>query len=417
MYDKASIALIPSGYKSSELYSVLPANGDGDFEHIRTSTATRVNKDGLIESVAIDTPRLDYPLNNGVVGDCPHLLLEPQRENILLYSEDISNSAWTTFASGETIVSNSVVSPNGTQTADTLEGDGSATSVYVRQNITLNTSVDYTFSVFAKKGTNNFIALSAEGFTGVTNTLVFFDLDNGTVTSGTADIEDYGNGWFRCSYKVTIGTDGTGRFLVFAAYNGTTRAFPSTSEASGQNIYLWGAQAEQGSYKTSYIHTPTNATETRSADICNDAGTSAEFNDSEGVLFAEIASFVSGGTSRRIAISDGDFTDRIEILYGAATNSIDYQVISNNVFQAGGFHTVTDVTDFNKVAVKYKQDDFALWINGVEVSTDDSGNTPTGLNTLRFEDGGGGNDFYGKCKQLIVFNEALSDSELQTLTS
>jgi hypothetical protein len=134
-------------------------------------------------------------------------------------------------------------------------------------------------------------------------------------------------------------------------------------------------------------------------------------------LFAEIASFVSSGTGRRIAISDGDYTDRIEILYGAATNRIDYQVISNNVFQAGGFYTVTDVTDFNKVAVKYKQDDFALWINGVEVSTDNSGNTPTGLNTLRFEDGGGGLDFYGKCKQLIYFNEALSDSELQTLTS
>ena len=65
MYDKASLALIPSGTKAGStdnLYSVLPANGNGDFNATRGSTATRVNKDGLIESVATNVPRLDYPL-------------------------------------------------------------------------------------------------------------------------------------------------------------------------------------------------------------------------------------------------------------------------------------------------------------------------------------------------------------------
>ena len=62
LYDKASIALIPSGTKASKLYSVLPANGNGDFTHSRGSTATRINKDGLIESVANNVPRLDYPV-------------------------------------------------------------------------------------------------------------------------------------------------------------------------------------------------------------------------------------------------------------------------------------------------------------------------------------------------------------------
>ena len=107
MYDKASIALIPSGTKASKLYSVLPANGDGDFTHSRSlTTATRVNKDGLIESVAADVPRLDYPFTNGVVGDCPHLLLEPSRTNISPDSErmDLWNSLRVTRTISERIV-------------------------------------------------------------------------------------------------------------------------------------------------------------------------------------------------------------------------------------------------------------------------------------------------------------------------
>ena len=86
LYDKATIALIPSGFKAGStdnLYSVLPANGNGDFNATRGSTATRVNKDGLIESVATNVPRLDYPVTSGVVGDCPHLLLVFSQNQIL----------------------------------------------------------------------------------------------------------------------------------------------------------------------------------------------------------------------------------------------------------------------------------------------------------------------------------------------
>ena len=55
MYDKASLALIPSGYRDGELYSVLPANGNGDFDFSSGSAATRVNKDGLIETCLLYT--------------------------------------------------------------------------------------------------------------------------------------------------------------------------------------------------------------------------------------------------------------------------------------------------------------------------------------------------------------------------
>ena len=88
-YDKASLVHIPSGYKSGTLYNVLPNDADGDFDFFRGSTATRVDKNGLIETVATGTPRLDYPLLDGVVQDNPTLLLEPQRTNQISNSENI----------------------------------------------------------------------------------------------------------------------------------------------------------------------------------------------------------------------------------------------------------------------------------------------------------------------------------------
>ena len=94
-YDKASLVHIPSGYKSGTLYNVLPNDADGDFDFTRASTATRVDENGLIETIATGTPRLNYPLLDGVVQDNPTLLLEPSRTNTQPYSEQFDNAAWT----------------------------------------------------------------------------------------------------------------------------------------------------------------------------------------------------------------------------------------------------------------------------------------------------------------------------------
>jgi hypothetical protein len=83
-----SLAMIPSGYKDGTLYSPVPNTSVGDFDVSRGSLATRVNKNGLIETVVgDDTPRLDY-----TDGGCPVLLTEPQSTNKIAYSEDFSDS-------------------------------------------------------------------------------------------------------------------------------------------------------------------------------------------------------------------------------------------------------------------------------------------------------------------------------------
>ena len=117
---KPSLALIPSGYKASKVYSILPNNGDGDFAFSRGSGATRVNKDGFIETVLDNVPRLDYS-----DGGCPSLLLEPQRTNLVPYSEDFSNAAW---AKGNVDISTAdIVSPSGELNATKMTSTGTGT--------------------------------------------------------------------------------------------------------------------------------------------------------------------------------------------------------------------------------------------------------------------------------------------------
>ena len=411
---KPNLALIPATI-GDKVYSILPSDGVGDFDFTRGTIATRINAQGLIEEVASGENRLNYSLLDGEVVGCPHLLLEDEATNLVQYSEDISNSVWTALAGGETIVSNSVISPDGTLNADTLEGDGTATNVFIRQDVTLNTSTDYTFSIFAKKGTNDFLAVKADYYSGATNTLVIFDLNNGVVTTGTANIEDYGNGWFRCSYTIAISTDGTGRFLVYSAYNGSTRGFPTSSDANGQNIYLWGAMVEESSYQTSYIPNLTTGSTTRAAETCNNSGDVNTFNDSEGVLITEISGLADGGSDRYISLSDGSQSNIISINLNNINNRINARLAGN------GNNVFIDLNnknqaEFNKIAINYEANSFSFWVNGVKVGNKSFTN-PINLNSLNFNVGDGLIPFYGNTKQIQYFDTALTDTDLEELTS
>jgi hypothetical protein len=416
IYDKAGVALIPSGTKASKLYSVLPANDDGDFTHSRGSTATRVNKDGLIESVATNVPRLDYPLIDGVVQDCPALLLEPSRTNYLERTEEFSNSYWTKYNSS--VSANQTVSPDGAVTADKLIENTVNTQHEMGRAFGFTSGVTYVVSVFVKSNGRN---LQIRG--GNTNTFpanANFDLSNGTIQStslGTAYIEDYGNGWYRCMVKATAAASSTTN-VNFRLVNGTLSTY--TGDGSS-GVFFWGAQNEIGLYPTSYIPWDGSGTTTRSADSCYGSGTSAEFNDSEGVLFAELEALIDNDVSNRyISIANSAGTNHINIQYRSIGSNLRvYQngVGSSNLVYFEDF----DLTDNLKIAVKYGalSSNYVVYVNGVKKTINGNfvATTMSGLSELKFLYGGGGNPWYGKVKQLMTFKTALSDSELQTLTS
>jgi len=407
---KPKLALIPSA-QGSKFYSVLPSSGVGDFDFSRSGSATRINSQGLIETVGNGVSRLNYPMIDGVVSGCPHHILEPQRANLLPYSEDFSQSVWT--KSSSTVTSNAAISPDGTQNASKIFEDTSNGIHRLYPNFTVN-SQKHTSSIFAKKGTRNWIFLRLDG--AASDQRTWFDLENGVIGTVNSDhnasIENYGNGWYKCSIS-TKGTTYQAAYTVIGISN-EDNSFLYTGSAN-KFVYFFGAQVEASSYPTSYI--PTNGTAvTRSAETANGSGDASTFNDSEGVLMAEISALANDGNYRQISINDSSTNNRITLDFTNTDNQIRSFISFNGTSQALMVGNAI-ATNQSKAAVSYKRNDFSLWLNGFKVDTDTIGSVPTGLNNLNFDNGGGANDFYGNTKQVQYYDSVLTDSELETLTS
>jgi hypothetical protein len=383
--DKSSLLLIPTGYKSQKVYSIFPTDGVGDFDFSRSSSATRIAKNGLITTVAANVPRLEYPMIDGEVVGCPSLILEPERRNYIQYSEDFSQYS---DVSGADIFSNTTISPDGTLNASRVGFGGSEFSrIFINTSTSSNT---YTFTLYAKSDTSKKFRFRISD------------------TSGTQYSEDFvtTSKWQRFSYEF-IGDP-------------STCAICNSSDAISGSIDIFGFQLEEGSFPTSYIKSNSGSTTTRSAETANGSGDASTFSDSEGVLMAEISALVNNGESRRISISHSaaDTSNRVTLEVDETTSTIKAFMSSGNV--TVGSITVNNInqTNNNKIALLYKENTFEMHINGFLLGSDYTiASLPIELSRLQLEGANGSNDFYGKTKQLQYYNSALTDSELEQLTS
>ena len=259
------LALIPSGYKAEKVYSVLPSNGTGDFTFNRNNgKATKVNKDGLVEEVVDDTPRLDY-LNS----TCPSLLLEGQKTNELSRSEEFNN--WSKV--NITIANNSTPSPSGNLSADTITRN-SVSASYVSKQFTKQAADQYQFnlSVFVKKNVGDFFAMRAQGtYPNRIDTTFQFSTETFTnsvagvgFSDGGSTFKYYGNNWYRLT--VDFDTDFAATLTCLFSARSIAGSVDSTDSSSESSVFLWGAQCEYNSL-TSYIPTD-SATKTRFAETC-----------------------------------------------------------------------------------------------------------------------------------------------------
>ena len=396
IFDDIGVAMIPSGYKAGKLYSVLPNNGNGDFDFTRATSATRINSKGLIESVGNNIPRLEYPIVNGVVGDCPALLLEPQRTNNLIYSEDFTDSYWG--KANTTVTPNSIIAPSGLNDGSLITATG--TNPRLTSNRPFGTG-DFVFSWFAKKGTSSYLKIRV--YDGSANHDAVFNLENGTLTSGNGIIEPYINDWFRCSLVYTS-----------AGYTHYTQTY--ISDSSSGNLYLWGSQIEEGEFPTSYIAT-NGASVTRNGDVCNNSGTSGDFNSEEGVLYVEIKkdSNALNNTYSMITIGDA-LNNRLQIYL--TDNSNDFGAFVGSSSGTNNISSAFNYGSYNKIALSYNSSGFKVFHDGTLVGS--NSNTISGLNLqeLKFRFATSTSyDFYGNVKCVAVFKSALTDDELEALTS
>jgi len=420
-YNDASLIYYPSGFKAGKAYSLKPTDGSGDLTFTRASTATRVNSAGLIEEVATGVPRIDY-----TGGGCAKLLLEPQRTNLALRSEEFNNAYWT--KRNVTINANSTTSPDGNITADELIDNATnfLHDVYFAPSGFIQNTF-FTISAFVKPNTITACRLIASSVPNSNAAFASFNLltqvttasNSGNFSNATSKIELFTNGWYRVSLTFQTGATGTSWYADGCSLRLEKPYQTQIYSGTGEGIYAWGAQFEQGSYATSYIPTTSTAV-TRVADSASKSGISSLINSEEGVLYAEIAALADDLSNRQISLNNGTTDDRIQLYYTTPSNTV--SVFYKSQSGATAFilnHTLADITQFNKLAFKWKENDFALWSNGVEVATQTSGVTsiPNTLTRLDFEQFNGSADFYGNCQSLMVFPSALSDTELATLTT
>lgn len=355
------------------------------FNFTRASSATRVNKDGLIETVPSGKPRIDFTDNTS-----GHLLLEPLRRNLVTHSEDFSDSSW--FKNANTSVSvNTATSPTGENNATTLTISTAFPALY--DTITTTASTDYTFTFYVKNKNISDI------------TYRVYDASN------AADIIS------PTSYYSQIGDDWTRISISFTTPSGclSTRVYLCSDHSGVGEVYIWGAQVEQASYATSYIPT-SGISETRSAETCSQIPPSSVIGQTEGTLYFEGTLFESpSGSNMQLALSDDTVNNQIKLVVTSATTNIEFSVKDGGLPQVSINETISPNVN-NKYAISYKANNFVMYVNGVQSGSDTSGSVPT-VTKISFDREDGNNPIHGKIKDLKLYDTRLSNTELQALTS
>ena len=382
-----SFALIPSGFKSQKVYSVIPESGVGDLLFDRSNnTATRTNKDGLIESVAADIPRLNYEVTNGVVDSCPHLLLEMNSTNLVTYSEDFTQ--WAT--SGVTITANSSTSPDGKLNASLFSHSGGSFPQIALSGITFVNGANYAPSLYVK----------SDGTSQVQHSLIV----NGQVVNFTPT-----NEWVRITDTI-VSPDTSGSFVI--AQN--------SGSAVAASFLIFGAQLEESSYATSYIPTSGSA-QTRASESCTRAGDVNTFNSVEGILYAELKRDIATDTGfRRVVIdnANNNLENTVRLGYSTVTDEIKGVVTVGGATQCALVFAGLSVTSFRKMALLYKVNQFELWVDGSKRAEDTSGSTfPINtLNNLSFEQANGSDKLRAKVKDVRYYDtDGMSNTEITNL--
>jgi hypothetical protein len=332
---------------------------------------------------------------------------------LALYSEQFDNAYW--LNSGLTLSANSVVSPDGTQNADTAT-ETSATSQHGLSSglISFTSGTTYTFSTFAKNAPSGRGFIQLYGYqlgAAAANVFANFDLNTGVVGSvsgGTSTITNYGNGWYRCTFTFACGNSLSERINLFNVTSASATSGQSYVGDITKAIYWWGAQVEQSSYPTSYIPT-TSASATRVADgPVNLSATQTLTNFTlfyDGLIFqnGENMLFGSGNSAWYIDVDGSNGRVVLDLTSGRIYTGFNAGITTNQRF---------------KLAIKRSAGVVDAFVNGTKLTPTTQVTDTTSL-TLSSITWGFSSTQYPKMKvnEICAFQSALSDSDCQALTT
>ncbi|HUV83381.1 MAG TPA: hypothetical protein VMW53_09955 [archaeon] len=377
--------------------------GDIATEYIPTTSAA------VSVGMLANVPRLDY---SG--GGCPKLLLEPQRTNLVTYSEQFDNAYWTKF--NATITSNATTSPNGTLTADKLvENSVNGNHFIYRSQATFTPSASYFQSWYVKAGERYKVRIqdASDGtFFAAYNLNTGSLIDEGTNTIGNTNITPLLNGWYRLTLLLNQATSAKYAAIILLP-DSYTAGDSITYQGDGTSgVYIWGAQLELGSYATSYIPATSTAV-TRTQDSASKTGISSLIGQTEGTLYYE------GVVSANAEVCNlNRSTINAVFIYTRSTGEIAAYVYADS----NGINLLSTVQASSrfKCAIAYKSNSIAFYVNGNLIAENTTATFTPNITLDRFDIGYGGYVSSANAQtlnQALLFKTRLSNAQLASLTT
>ena len=411
--------------------STLALNSSGiipvELNFSRSSSATRINSIGLIETIPANTIRQDYFSDPTNIGRHRGWLLEESSTNTCLQSHDLGNASWITTTSSLTntgsVSTNAIKSPDGATNADQLVASSTTTGIIAarQQGLTFTSGTTYTVSVFAKKKELNFLELSNKDNDQTGRTYAqTFNLSTGETgaSGGTVDsasIQAYANGWYRC--KVTFTADAnsdTELYMKARPDNGVSNTYATTSS---QGIYLWGMQVEEKAYATSYIAT-TTVSVTRTADVAFVEDTEGKWNFDVGASFLIDATPLNTTGTPVYHYQDASNANYVTLLSNSSLKVVSSgnSQLNSDPF-ATGFSNTSHEDFRNVVAMKSNRlhmgQNGSLSANLPDTTVVLPANTSTSSYTIKFFHGEGLTSGSGWLTNFKIYSNVLTDIELQ----
>ena len=367
------------------------------------SPAWAVGPDGVLFLPAANAPVIEY---DPATLQCLGARTREVVTNLLLQSNTF-NTTWT--RNNVTITSNATASVDGGINGSTLLVN-SVGAALAQGSQSFAAGSTLTVSIFAKKNASNFLRFELGNLISC-----WFDLNTGTTGTNQAgsgnvlfsakSIEQWQNGWYRCSLTVTTTTITTIGVNVFP-----TNANGASSSVNS-SVFIFGAQLQTGSTLAPYVPTTTTAASS-TADVWDIISLAAGINNLK-TLYVRGRTQASG-TRGSASLNDNSSSNRLELSTSGTDPKATAVTSGSTVADLNG-GTIAANSTF-RLAVRFDTDSYALSLNGGAVTTDTSGARAL-VDRLFIGRDQAGNYMNGYLEEFAGWTKPCADGQLSALAA
>jgi len=406
---------IDASQHSGGLFSLF--GGSSDLQEVDNISIIEITDDTNLPRINYEGFSYDGSGNIIPNSGCGSWLFEPQSTNLFTYSESTNNFSTLGRLNCSYSLGNGYDGFNSSCKITNNTFTNSKVSAVIIFNSVFGESNFFTLRVKKKQGW--YLLASSGNGCNPFNLKINLSPNGGFISSsGTSTtnyvVQEFSN-YYLIGFLTTQNSTTSAGLFNLGFYNNVN--FNNYDLTTIEEFNVTAIQWENNQdYATSYIPT-SGSTVTRNQDVCNNGGSLATINSTEGVLYFEGSSLVNGGSTRIISLSDGTNDNLVYLRFDVTLNRFFAFARGSGGSYTSALKNGINQTDNNKIAVSWNNTDLKMYINGSLAVFSSMNDLPIGLDRLSFTSPIGGNNIFGKTKALAVWKEALTDAELTALTT